>query len=119
MLACFQHVRERYYLCLSDTAGKNLRRVYPDTGRGDAPIQTIFGVDWSADGHSIAIDFLDTADRKIGLYDTATHEFSVLCDTRSDERDPRFSRDGTALISRRTAAAFSKATCTHGIFHAV
>jgi hypothetical protein len=97
-LACARHVVDRFYLCLTDTAAKSQARiVYPKKNDPENIIRTIFSIDWSPDGKRIAVSFIDRHDRKIGIYDTLSHTFSILCDTEHDERDPRFSRDGNSL----------------------
>ncbi|MBD3321572.1 MAG: hypothetical protein GF350_10810, partial [Chitinivibrionales bacterium] len=97
MLAYVRYNNEKNCLCIGDTTGKNITYIYPDPGRPELKIQKIFSLDWSPDGHSIAVSYIDDTDRKIGIYDTASHEFNVVCDTRHDERDPRFSHDGKTL----------------------
>jgi len=97
MIVAGHHDRDRYFICLSDTAGKNIRMVYPDSARPDAAIATIFSFDWSPDGRRIALSYIDQDDRKVGIYDTLTRELITVCDTKGDERDPRFSSDGTML----------------------
>ncbi|MFP4416082.1 MAG: hypothetical protein ACLFSB_02290 [Chitinispirillaceae bacterium] len=98
MIAGTQHDRDQFFLCLMDTAGKEIRRVYPDyqidSLRG---IKTIYGIDWSPNGKHIAISYVDTDHRKIGIFDTTTGEFFDLCDTPRDERDPRFGPEGKYL----------------------
>jgi len=97
-LAAFQYLPETYQLCIVDTSGKHLRVVYPPKGDVAHQIRTMYSVDWSPDGRSIAVSYLDdTGDRKVGVYDTVSRAFSVVCDTKGDERDPRFSRDGAHL----------------------
>lgn len=98
MIACTKHVRDRYYLYLADTSGKELRRLYPPDNMPGLDIKTIYSVDWSPNGTSIAVSYIDRHDRKIGVFDTASGEFSVICDTEHDERDPRFTPDGRSLL---------------------
>jgi len=97
MLACAHRVRDRFYLALVDTSGKNFRRVYPDSGLMQSRIDYIYSLDWSPDGRHIAISYIDSKNRKIGMYDTLSHEFSVLSNKDHDDRDPRFSADGKKL----------------------
>ena len=92
-----RHDRDRYYVCLVDSSGKNLRTIYPDSANAGARIATIFGFDWSPDGRLIALSYIDANNRKVGVYDTLTRRFEVVCDTKGDERDPRFSPDGKYL----------------------
>lgn len=104
-LAAAQHHVDRFYLCVLDTSGGNLVRVYPQESDSERVIQTIYSLDWSPDGHQIAMSFVEhEGDRKIGIYDTTDHSFTLLCDTKFDERDPRFNADGSRLYfsSNRT-----------------
>jgi Tol biopolymer transport system component len=95
-LACAKRILDHFYLCIVDTSKKTGSLVYPDTG-SKAPIKYIYSLDWSSDGRHIAISFIDTGFRKIGMYDTATHQFSVMKNSGYDDRDPRFSADGNCL----------------------
>ncbi len=95
-LACAKHVTAMYELWIIDTTGKRLRR-FPTTDSLTNDIERIFSIDWSPDGRHIAVDFIDTLSRKIGIYDTVTGTMEVLCNTAYDERDPRFNADGTSL----------------------
>ncbi|MBD3345308.1 MAG: hypothetical protein GF401_09625 [Chitinivibrionales bacterium] len=97
MLAFVRYNNEKNYLCMSDTSGENVKRLYPDSSRPELSVQKIFSLDWSPEGNAIAISYIDNKDRKIGIFDTSSGEFSVFCDTEHDERDPRFSRDGKTL----------------------
>jgi Periplasmic component of the Tol biopolymer transport system len=97
MLACAHRVRDRFYLALVDTNGKNFRIVYPDSGRLQSRIDYIYSLDWSVDGRHIAISYIDSRNRKIGIFDTLSREFSVLSNKDHDDRDPRFSADGKDL----------------------
>jgi hypothetical protein len=97
-LAISKRINDRYYLCLTDTTPKKpIRFLYPQKNDSLHAIATIFSLDWSPDGHRIAVCFLDRHDNKIGIYDTLDRSFSLLCDTEHDERDPRFSPDGGSL----------------------
>lgn len=96
-LAATHHRHDRYYLCITDTTGVNLRVVYPDTTDTIVNIQTIYSLDWSPDGSRIAMSYIDRNNRKVGIYDTTSGEFTVVCDTKHDERDPRFNDGGTRL----------------------
>ncbi len=111
-LACAERKYDKYYLAITDTSGKDFRVVYPriksksdfykkvslpETGSDSATFNVIFSLNWSPDGHSIAIDYIDGDNRKIGIYDTLNKTFSVICDTDKDERHPYFSKDGSAL----------------------
>jgi hypothetical protein len=96
-LACAHRVRERFYLAVVDTNGKNFRIVYPDTASSERGIDYIYSLDWSADGRHIAVSYIDGKKRTIGIFDTASREFSMLQDSGRDSRDPRFSASGKAL----------------------
>jgi hypothetical protein len=74
-----------------------VRILYPPENDTLHAMATIFGIDWSPDGHRIAVCFIDRKDNKIGIYDTLDHSFSLLCDTEHDERDPRFAPDGNSI----------------------
>jgi len=90
---------DKYYLCVADTGGKKIQTLYPDTMPG-GPVQSIkyiYSLDWSADGRHIAISYIDTGFRKIGIYDTLTHRFDVMKNAGYDDRDPRYSADGKNL----------------------
>jgi Tol biopolymer transport system component len=90
---------DRHYLCILDTS-KNARPqlLYPPLRSTDSSIQTMYTVQWSPSGTEIALSYIErSGDRKIGLYNTLDSSFSVLCDTEHDERDPRFSTDGSRL----------------------
>ncbi len=98
MLAGSLHDRDQFYICLTDTAGKKIRRVYPSSNDNSLRgIKTIYGMDWSPDGRRIAVSYVDTDHRKVGIYDTTTGDFFDVCDTKHDERDPRFGPDGKYL----------------------
>jgi len=96
-IACVQERCDRYYLYIVDTAGTNLRLMYPDTTDTSNFIKRIYSLDWSADGHSIAVSYVDSADRSVGIFDTASGAFLDVCRTAFDERDPRFGPDGKSL----------------------
>ena len=97
MLACAHRVRDRFYLALVDTNGKNFHIVYPEAGKMQERIDYIYSLDWSADGRHIAISYIDSKNRKIGIYDTLSHGFSMLSNKDHDDRDPRFGTDGKEL----------------------
>jgi hypothetical protein len=71
--------------------------VYPDTADTAARIRRIYSLDWSDDGTRIAVSYIDSADRKVGVFDTSSLAFYDLCDTEHDERDPRFGPGGAYL----------------------
>ena len=96
-LACAHRVRDKFYLAMVDTNGKNFHLIYPDSGRLQTRIDYIYSLDWSIDGRRIAISYIDAKNRKIGIYDTLTREFSVLKNSDHDDRDPRFSPSGKSL----------------------
>ena len=96
-LACAHRVRDKFYLAMVDTNGKNFHLVYPDSGRLQTRIDYIYSIDWSIDGKRIAISYIDAKNRKVGIYDTLTREFSVLKNSDHDDRDPRFSPNGKSL----------------------
>ncbi len=89
--------RDRGYLLLTDTSGKNIRRIYPDSTNPDQSIATVYNLSWAPSGSQIAFSYIDRHNRKIALYDTLKKSVSVLCDTKGDERDVRFSKDGQWL----------------------
>jgi hypothetical protein len=89
--------RDRFFLGLVDTSGKTLATIYPDTSNVAQSISYIYSVQWSPDGRRIAFSYFDRDNRKIGIYDTADHTVSVVCDTKNDERDPFWSPGGKQL----------------------
>jgi Tol biopolymer transport system component len=89
--------RDRFFLGLVDTSGKNATTIYPDTSNGAQSISYIYSVQWSPDGKRIAFSYFDRNDRKIGLYDTTDHTVSIVCDTKNDERDPFWGPGGKQL----------------------
>ncbi len=96
-LACAMRTGpDRFVLAITDTNGKNVAVVYPDSA-AQTPYRYIYSLDWSSDGRHIALSYIDTGFRKIGVYDTLTHEFSVLKNSGHDDRDPRYSSDGKSL----------------------
>jgi Tol biopolymer transport system component len=98
-LALVRRNIDKFYLCIADTSGKNIQILYPDTA-SNSPIQPfkyIYSLDWSADGRHIAISYIDTGFRRIGIYDTLTHRFDVMKNAGYDDRDPRYSADGKNL----------------------
>ena len=96
MLACAHRIHDRFYLAFVDTSGKNFRIVYPDSFP-QSTIAYIYSLDWSGDGRHIAISYIDSKNRKIGIYDTLTHAFSVIANDNRDDRDPRFGPNGKNL----------------------
>jgi hypothetical protein len=96
-LACAHRVRDRFYLALVDTNGKNFRIVYPDPALRDKGIDYIYSLDWSGDGRHIAVSYIDGKNRRLGVFDTLTRGFSALSGLAGDSRDPRFSCDGKSL----------------------
>jgi Tol biopolymer transport system component len=96
-LAFTKHAYDKFYLFLADTSGKNLKHLYPPTNNPKLAFQTVYNIDWSPKGDFIAISYIDRDNRKIGLYDLKNNEFFTLCETTSDERDPKFNSDGTNL----------------------
>ncbi|MBD3419555.1 MAG: hypothetical protein GF398_05485 [Chitinivibrionales bacterium] len=96
-IACSRHDADRFYVCLLDTSGENLRIAYPDTSDPTQVMTRIFSIDWCSDGRTIAVDYMDQHDRKIGIFDTLSGDFTVVCNTEHDEREPRFSQDGNSL----------------------
>jgi Tol biopolymer transport system component len=98
-LACAKRIVDKFYLCLTDTNGKNSRILYPDTlpSSHTPPISHIYSLDWSNDGRRIVISYLDAGYRKIGVYDTLAHTFMVMNNSGWDDRDPRFGPDGKDL----------------------
>lgn len=98
-LAVAVGLNDRFFLGIVDTAEESTPyRHYPDPNDTSSAIQTIYSLDWSPDGHRIAFSYVQHwGDRKIGIYDTLEHTFRTICDTRHDERDPRFSPDGKRL----------------------
>jgi len=97
MLACAKRQRDHFYLALVDTSGKNFREVYPLSSGSNSVVKYIFSLDWSPDGRHIAMSFRDSTNRKIGIYDTLTRKFTVLSNTKHDDRDPRYSTNGKTL----------------------
>jgi len=95
-LACAMRRGTNFWLVLTDTSGKVLTKVYPVSDTTD-PLLYIYSVDWSSDGHHIAVSYIDSGYRKIGMYDTSTHSFSVMKNSGHDDRDPRFGADGKTL----------------------
>jgi len=98
-LAAAERVVDKFYLSITDTAGKNGTIVYPDTASNspNLPIKYIYSLDWSADGRHIAVSYIDTGFRRIGIYDTLTHQFDLMKNSGYDDRDPRYSADGKTL----------------------
>jgi hypothetical protein len=98
-LALVQRAVDKFYLCIADTSGKNIRVLYPDTASNSPilPLKSIYSLDWSADGRHIAVSYIDTGFRRIGIYDTLEHRFDVMKNAGCDDRDPRYSADGKTL----------------------
>jgi Tol biopolymer transport system component len=97
-LACAHRDLDKFYIALCDTNGKNFHTVYPKVNDDKAGMGFIYSLDWSPDGHSIAISYLDAKTRKVGIYDTLSHTFTLLANNNDhDDRDPRFSPDGSML----------------------
>lgn len=97
MLAFARRDVNRFYLAVTDTAGKKVNVLYPATAADSLQIDFIYSMDWSSDGRSIAFSFFDSKNRNIGIYDTLTKKCIVLPDSGKDERDPSFSPDGKYL----------------------
>jgi Tol biopolymer transport system component len=98
-LACAKRSVDKFFLCISDTNGKNFSVAYPDTSASPKPalLQYIYSLDWNVDGRHIAVSYIDTGFRRIGIYDTLTREFRVMKNQGHDDRDPRYSADGKSL----------------------
>lgn len=96
-LACTKMVKDKFFLYMIDTSGKAEKLLYPPKKDPKLSIRTIHSLDWSPKGDFIAISYIDRDDRKIGLYNTKDEKFYTFLDTKHDERDPRFSRDGNSL----------------------
>ncbi|KMQ50309.1 hypothetical protein CHISP_2778 [Chitinispirillum alkaliphilum] len=97
MLAVAKRKFDRYYLAIVDTSGETFSKLYPQSTSDTSFFANIFNLSWSPDGRSIAVDYFDTDNRKIGIYDTLTNTFSVVLNTEHDQREPAFSSDGSAL----------------------
>ena len=95
-LAVAKRKYDRFFLAITDTAGKKFSIIYPDSASGPQNIHFIYSVAWSPDGRTIAFSYFDQRNRKIGLYDTASRSVSQMIDT-GDSRDPAFSPDGKYL----------------------
>jgi hypothetical protein len=95
-LAVAKRDYDRFFLAITDTAGKTFSIIYPDSASRTQNIYFIYSVAWSPDGRTIAFSYFDKRNRKIGLYDTAIHAVSQLLDS-GDDRDPAFSPDGKHL----------------------
>ncbi|MDR0307813.1 MAG: hypothetical protein LBI42_13395 [Chitinispirillales bacterium] len=110
-LACAVRKFDRFFLAITDTAGKDTRIVYPAVssednffksaslpqGSDSVSFSTIFSLDWSPDGKLIAVDYIDGENRRIGVYDIHKKTFSIICETEHDQRNPYFNSDGSAL----------------------
>ena len=88
---------DRFFLAITDTAGKAFRIIYPNRDSSSRNIYFIYSVAWSPDGKTIAYSYFDKDFRRIGLYDTAAHASTQLLSLPCDMRDPCFSRDGKYL----------------------
>jgi len=111
-LACAVRKFDRFFLAITDTSGKEMRIVYPRAGSTDefyrstampegteaTSFGAIFSLAWSPDGNSIAVDYIDGRNRKIGIYDTLQRTFSIVNNTEEyDQRNPSFNKDGSNL----------------------
>ncbi len=98
-LAYARRITDKFYLCIMDTSGLNSITVYPDTtpAAKAQPFKFIYSLDWSSDGIHIAISSIEKGFRKIGIYDTLSHEFTQMKNPGHDDRDPRFAADGKSL----------------------
>lgn len=98
-LACIRRVVDKFYLCIMDTSGKNSITVFPDTTPSvhSGTLKYIYSLDWNSDGRHIALSYIDTGFRKIGIYDTLSHQFIAMKNNGHDDRDPRYSADGKSL----------------------
>jgi hypothetical protein len=113
----------RFFLAVIDTAGKDIRIVYPEVKQSgefftsaalpEIPdtesFSTIFSLSWSPNGKDIAVDFIDGHNRKIGIYDTLHRSFSILdVGGPYDMRNPSFNKDGSAVyFSSDQSGAFN------------
>ncbi|NLP03665.1 MAG: hypothetical protein GX089_14320 [Fibrobacter sp.] len=88
---------DRFYLALTDTAGKVQKILYPNPDSDSEQISFIYSIDWSPDGKSIAFSYFEKETRNIGIFDTLTRTCRILPDSGCDERDPVFSPDGKYL----------------------
>jgi Tol biopolymer transport system component len=91
---------DQFTLAISDTNGKNMSLVYPsnlNAASAGTPFKYLYTLDWSSDGRHIAMSYIDSGTRKIGIYDTLSHTFSVMKNSGYDDRDPRYSADGLSL----------------------
>jgi len=110
-LVCAVRKFDRFFLAITDTAGEDMRIVYPRVNSASGffkgtslpknsdstSFSTIFSLDWSPNGKHIAVDYIDGDNRKIGVYDTLQKSFSVILDDGHDRRNPSFNKDGSAL----------------------
>ncbi len=95
-IAYSQRSVDRFFLSITDTSGKNDRKVFP--GESDSvEIKYIYSMDWSPNGKDIAFSFMDKKNRKIAIYDTTDKSCKVFCSSDFDQRDPSFSPDGKFL----------------------
>lgn len=103
-IAISKHIRNRFVLMMTDSSGKKEVQLYPPKDKPELAIHTIYGLDWSPNGKYIAVDYIDKDNRKIGLYEVGSGNFFDLCDTKNDERHPRFTNDGKSILfsSNRT-----------------
>ena len=96
-IAAVRHDAERFWLVIGDSSGKNFTPVYPTVANDTFMIRTIFSLDWSDDGSKIAMSYMDRDYRKIGYYSLADSSFTVLFNDGFDNRDPKFSADGSMI----------------------
>jgi len=96
-IAAVAHRYDRHFLVIGNADGSNFETVYPPINDETLAVRTIYSLDWSSDGENIAMSYMDRDFRKIGIFNVRTNSFSVLSDNTSDDRDPRFSRDGKTL----------------------
>ena len=96
-IAAVLHDRDRHFLVIGNADGSDFREVYPPRNDENLKIRTIYSLDWSPDGENIALSFFDKDFRKIGIYNIPSESFFTVSDNTSDDRDPRFSRDGKTL----------------------
>ena len=96
-IAAVAHEYDRHFLIIGNIDGSDFEVVYPQKNDETSAIRTIYSLDWSSDGENIAMSYIDRDFRKIGIFNTATKTFRTISDNTSDDRDPRFSRDGKTL----------------------
>jgi len=96
-IAAIHHDRDRHFLVIGNADGSGFVEVYPTRNDENLKIRTIYSLDWSSDGDNIAMSYFDRDFRKIGIYNIPSNSFFTISDNTSDDRDPRFSRDGKTL----------------------